>query len=227
MPKLSFVLPTHNRIEWMPECLQSLLEQTEKDIEIIVVNDASTDGTKEFLDEWAVKDQRVKVIHNDKSMGGGVSRNIGAEASTSEIIAVCDDDDVYPNDRAEATLRWFSEHPESEMVNFPYVRIGYFREILETFWGGEFDTDAFKKDGTVSYFCNPSAAYKKSAAHEIGGYCPEKEGMTDDIQFVKNWIAAGKKIDFDKRIFGVMHRVLPESMMAKQRGFRPEWVGAR
>jgi glycosyltransferase involved in cell wall biosynthesis len=227
MPKLSFVLPTHNRIEWMPECLQSLLEQTEKDIEIVVVNDASTDGTKEFLDAFASHDARIKVIHNETQKGGGMSRNIGADVATSEIIAVCDDDDVYPNDRAEATLRWFTEHPESEMVNFPYVRIGYFREILETFWGAEFDADAFKKDGIVSYFCNPSAAYKKAAANEIGGYCPEKEGMTDDIQFVKNWVAAGKKIDFDKRIFGVMHRVLPESMMAKQRGFRPEWVGSR
>lgn len=224
MPKISFVLPTHNRIEWVGECLQSLMDQTEKDIEIIVVNDGSTDGTKEFIDEWATKDPRIKVIHNEESKGGGVSRNIGADAATSEIVGVCDDDDVYPEDRAEATLRWFAENPNSELVNFPYVRVDYFNTPIETFYGAPFDHDAFKKDGTVNYFCNPTVAYKKSSALETGGYRAEKDGMTDDIQFVANWIKAGKKIDFDNRIFGVMHRVLPSSMMAKLRGFRPEWA---
>lgn len=227
MPKLSFVLPTHNRLEFVGEAIQSLIEQTEKDIEIIVVNDGSTDGTKEFLDTWAVKDPRVKVIHNEKSLGAGKSRNIGAEAATSEIIAVMDDDDVAPNDRAEVTLRWFNENPKSELVNFPYIRIGYFGEHLETFYGSAFDEKGFKEKGTISYFCNPSSSYKKQSALEIGGYSAEKEGMTDDVQFVKKWIEAGKKIDFDNRAFGCLHRVLPNSMMARQRGFNPAWVGAK
>lgn len=226
-PKISFVLPTYNRLEFVGECIQSLLEQTEKDIEIIVVDDASTDGTKEFLDDWAIQDPRVKVIHNETNQGGGRSRNIGMEAASSDIIAVCDDDDKYPNDRAEMTLRWFKENKKSELVNFPYIRIGYFSEILETFYGSEFDEEGFKKTGIVNYFCNPSAAYKKKSAQEIGGYPPEKEGMTDDIQFVTNWIAAGKKIDFDNRVFACLHRVLPHSMMQKQRGFKPEWIGAK
>lgn len=229
MPKISFVLPTRNRLEWIGECLQSLLDQSEKDIEIIVIDDASDDGTKEFLDEFALTDSRIIVIHNETKLGGGLSRNLGSSLANSEIIAQADDDDVYPFDRAESTLRWFQEHPKSEMVNFPYVRIGYCDngEILETFWGSEFDHDGFKKDGTVNYFCNPTAAYKKKSADEVGGYSEEKEGLTDDIQFVKKWVEAGKKIDFDNRIFAVKHRVLPKSMMASQRGFKPEWAGAR
>ncbi len=227
MPKLSFVLPTRNRLEWVGECVQSILEQTEPDFELIVVNDASDDGTKEFLDEWATQDKRVVIIHNETPMGGGASRNIGAALAESEIIAVCDDDDAYPNDRAEATLRWFAEHPESELINFPYVRIGYNGEILETFYGANFDHEGFKENGTVNYFCNPTVAYKKASAESIGGYKPEKDGMTDDIQFVHAWVKAGKKIDFDNRVFGVMHRVLPNSMMAKQRGFKPEWAVAK
>lgn len=226
-PKISFVLPTHNRLEWVGECLQSLMEQTERDIEIIVVNDASTDGTKEFLEEWAVKDSRVRVIHNEKNMGGGASRNIGAMAATAEIIAVCDDDDVYPKDRAEATLRWFSENPEGELVNFPYVRIDYCGKIIENFTGEPFNEEAFRNEGKVNYFCNPSVSYKKKSALDMGGYQPEKEGMTDDIQFLYNWIQAGKKVGFDQRIYAVEHRVLPNSMMAKQRGFNPAWAGAK
>ena len=224
-PKISFVMPTFNRLEWMPECLESLLDQTEKDIEIVVVNDNSDDGTKEYLD--GITDRRVKVIHNDTNQGGGRSRNIGMEAASAPIICVCDDDDTYPEDRAAVTLRWFEEHPESELVNFPYIRIGYFGEHLENFFGGEFNHDAFKKDGTVTFFCNPSAAYKKASAIEMGGYPAETKEATDDIQFITNWVKAGKKIDFDNRAIGCLHRVLPSSMMVKQRGWNPAWVGAR
>lgn len=227
-PLISFVLPTHNRLEWVGECIQSLMDQSVPEIEIVVVDDASTDGTKEFLDEWAVKDPRVIVVHNAEPQGAGKSRNIGMKCASAEIIAVCDDDDCYPFDRAEGIIRWFKEHPQSELVNFPYVRIGFFsEEVLETFYGGEFDHDAFKKDGTISYFCNPSVAFKTQSGLEVGGYPSETGELTDDIQFVKRWVDAGKRIDFDNRIFACLHRVLPDSMMAKMRGFKPEWAGAK
>ena len=130
MPKVSFVIPTHNRIEWLPLCLQSLMSQSEQDIEILVVNDGSTDGTKDFLDTWALKQPLIRVIHIEKSLGAGASRNIGAEAALSPIIAVCDDDDVYINTRAADIVRWFDKNPDSNLVNFPYVSINYFDEIF-------------------------------------------------------------------------------------------------
>lgn len=230
MPKVSFVCPTKNRIAWLPLAIQSLLSQSEKDIEIVVVNDASSDGTREFLDDWAVRDPRVKVIHNEQSIGAGLSRNLGAEVATSDIIGVCDDDDVYLNTRAELTLKWFAENPESELVNFPYLSCDYFDEPIEPFRGMPFDHDGLKKDGTVNYFCNPTAAYKRKAAREMGGYPREKEGVTDDYQFITNWVQAGKKIDFcgndgnDNVPFVTLHRILPNSMMAKLRGFDSKWL---
>lgn len=230
MPKLSFVCPTRNRIAWMPLALQSLLSQSEYDIEIIMVNDASDDGTKEFLDEWALKDPRVKVIHNEKHMGAGYSRNLGAAAATSELIGVCDDDDVNINTRAEETLKWFYRNPMSELVNFPYVTIDYFERIVESHHGMPFDHDAFKKDGGINYFCNPTAAYRRSAGVEMGGYPSEKEGITDDYQFIQNWVKAGKKVDFcgdngkGEVPFVTMHRILPTSIMSKIRGFDPRWL---
>jgi len=224
-PLISFCLPTYNRNEWVGECLQSLVEQTEKNIEIVVVDDGSNDGSREILEYFASTDPRVRIIYNETNIGGGRSRNIAAEAAAAEIVAVCDSDDVYPKDRAEATLRWFAENPQGELVNFPYVRIDYFGDVMPPpFWGAEFDEQAFKENGSVNYFCNPSVAYKKKSAEEIGGYQPENKQMTDDIQFLTNWVKAGKKVGFDSRVFGVMHRVLPDSMMAKQRGFQAEWA---
>ena len=230
MPKISFVVPTHNRVEWLAPCLDSLLSQTEEDIEIIVVNDCSQDGTKEFLDDWYSKFPKMKIIHNETNQGGGRSRNIGANAATAPLIAVCDDDDVYINTRAEEILNWFAKNPESELVNFPYISIDYFEEPLETFNGSPFDHELFKAKGEVSYYCNPSAAYKKASALEIGGYPAEQKGITDDYQFITNWIKAGKKIDFcgdngkGEIPYATLHRILPDSMMSKNRGFDPNWV---
>lgn len=224
MPKISFVVPTKNRMAWIGECITTLLDQTEPDIEVVVVNDASDDGTKEFLDDWAAKQERVEIVHNKESIGAGASRNLGASVASSDIIGVMDDDDLVPEDRAEVTLRWFNEHPESELVNFPHLRIGYFGEHLKLFQGAPLDSDRFLKDGTINYFSNPSCAYKKKAAEEMGGYPPETKNMTDDYQFVKKWIESGKKIDFDVRAITNLHRVMPKSIMANMRGWKPEWT---
>lgn len=231
MARVSFVIPTYNRVAWIGQAVESCLAQSIEDVEVVVVDDASTDGTKDFLEHY--KDNpKVKVITNETNQKAGKSRNIGAENASSDIICVMDSDDMSIHTRAEETLNWFEKHPESELVTFPYVTIGYFDEVIGEDKGRPFDHEAFKKDGSVSYFSNPSSAYKKKAAQDIGGYLQEKEGLTDDYQFVQKWVESGKKIDFcgdngkGEIPYVTLHRVLPDSMMAKIRGWSPKWVHA-
>lgn len=223
-PKLSWVMPTRNRLEWIGESLQSLLMQTiVHETEIIVVDDASDDGTKEFLDEWATQFSEVRIIHNEKQMGGGRSRNIGMEAAQADIIGVCDDDDVSVTERGELILEHFQQHPESELVVFPYQAVGYFNEKIEDFEGRPFDYDTYAKGGDV-FYSNPSSAHKKKSAEEIGGFEPENEMETDDVQFLRKWIQAGKKVDFNPAGMVTLHRNLPNSMMVSHRGWDASWV---
>lgn len=224
-PLISYVVPTYNRVGWVAECLQSLLAQSVSDIEVVVVDDASDDGSEDVLHWFADKDKRVRLVFNAKNMGAGLSRTIGHELATAPLIGVSDSDDVYPSERTQITLDWFKEHPECELVNFPYVRVGYYNEILEDFPGAVFNEKLFKETGNVNYFCNPSVAAKRDSLLAVP-YRKEEPGQTDDYGFVTDWIKAGKKIDFcpDQPI--VMHRVLPGSVMAKARGWKPEWAGA-
>jgi len=226
-PKISFVIPSKDRVAWLPECLSGLQAQTVKEIEIVVVNDGSTDGTKELLDNWYSKDKRIKIIHNPENRGAGISRNIGNNAAQAEIIGVCDSDDCYPIGRAEEILKFFEKYPKGIMMNAPYVRIDYCLKILRRFEGEEFDEKRFKKDGYVNYFCHPSAAYTRQDIFDIGGYKPETKLKTDDLQLVEDWIKAGKKIGFAPEHYLCMHRVLPGSIMANMRGFQPEWTGGK
>jgi glycosyltransferase involved in cell wall biosynthesis len=224
-PLISFVVPTKNRVEWLPECLSGLLTQSVNDVELVVVNDGSDDGTKELLDDFYAKDPRVKVIHNESSIGGGLSRNRGNEVATAPIIAVCDDDDFYTQDRAEKTLEFFKKFPEGVMMNAPYVQVGYCNEMIQRFDGAAFDESGFKSNGAPNFFCHPTAAYTKKDILEIGGYKPENKQFTDDYQLVQDWIKAGKKIGFVPGHYLCGHRVLPNSMMSEFRGFDPAWVG--
>lgn len=225
-PLISFVVPTYNRAAWLGECMQSLLQQTVKEIEVVVVDDGSTDSTKDLLDWFMARDGRVKVIFNEKNMGAGLSRTEGHKAAAAPIIGVSDSDDVYPIERAEIVLQWFKDHPESELVNFPYVRVGYFNEILESFEGQPFDEKVFKEHGMVNYFSNPTVAVKRDAVLAVP-YRKEDQGKTDDYGFVSDWIKAGKKIDFCNDQPLCMHRVLTDSIMAKMRGWKEEWASRK
>lgn len=226
MPKVSFVVPTKNRVEWLAECLVSLLGQSVSDIEVVVVDDGSTDDTEAFMEDWACKDSRVVYIRNEVSEGAGPSRNKGAQAAKADIICIMDDDDAAIAERAELAIKWFQEHPDSELVNFPYVQVGYCNNIIEPFYGEPFDEQKFKETGEVTYFANPTVAVKKASLLQVGGYPKETPDKTDDVQFVTKWIESGKKIDFCPGDPVLLHRVLPKSMMANLRGFRSEWVQA-
>ena len=95
-PKISIIVPVRNVAKWLRECMNSLINQSFKKIEIICIDDGSTDDSGKILDEYAQKDNRIKVIHKEN---GGVSsaRNAGLDIATGEYIAFVDPDDyVHP-----------------------------------------------------------------------------------------------------------------------------------
>lgn len=91
-PKVSVIVPIYNVEKYLDECMESLLNQTLKDIEIIMVDDESPDRCPQMCDEYARKDSRVKVIHK-KNGGLGFARNSGLDVATGEYVAFIDSDD--------------------------------------------------------------------------------------------------------------------------------------
>lgn len=96
-PKVSVILPVYNVGKYLRQSLDSLINQTLKEIEIICVNDGSTDDSYEILEEYKAKDPRIKVIHKENK-GTGAARNDGLRLATGECIGFVDPDDwVKPN----------------------------------------------------------------------------------------------------------------------------------
>jgi glycosyltransferase involved in cell wall biosynthesis len=93
MPEVAVIVPVYNVEKYLPECLDSILNQTLSDIEIICVNDVTPDNSAFILEEYAKKDNRIKVITHEQNQGLGPARNTGVEHATSPFIAFVDSDD--------------------------------------------------------------------------------------------------------------------------------------
>lgn len=111
-PRVSFIVPVYNTQEFLPRCLDSLLGQTCPDIEIVVVNDGSPDGSAAIIGKYMCKDSRVCVV--EKSNGGLPSaRNAGMDVARGDIIDFVDSDDYVEPNLAEFLVDAFAkEHPE-------------------------------------------------------------------------------------------------------------------
>src|SRR5690625_3550080 len=100
--KLSIIVPIFNMEQLLPKCLDSILTQTFKGFELILVNDGSTDKSGEICDDYAHKDQRIKVIHK-KNGGTSSARNAGLAVAKGDYIGFVDSDD-YINKHMYETL---------------------------------------------------------------------------------------------------------------------------
>lgn len=93
-PLISIIIPVYNVAPYLREALDSVVNQTYRNLEIIVVDDGSTDGSEEICDEYAARDSRVIATHK-KNGGPGSARNAGIDRSTGEYITFLDSDDAY------------------------------------------------------------------------------------------------------------------------------------
>lgn len=93
MPKVSIIIPIYNVENYLPQCLDSIVNQTLKDIEIICIDDCSTDNSFNILKDYAAKDDRIVVLKQEKNQGQGIARNRGLDTAKGEFIIFIDPDD--------------------------------------------------------------------------------------------------------------------------------------
>ena len=119
-PKVSIIVPVYNVEKYLPSCMDSLLNQTLTDIEIILVDDGSPDHCPAICDEYAKKDHRIRVIHK-KNEGLGYARNSGLETATGEYIAFVDSDDYVALNTYEKLYKLATDI-KTDVVYFNFQR---------------------------------------------------------------------------------------------------------
>ena len=100
-PKVSVIIPVYNTDQYIGRCLESVIKQSLHDIEIICINDASTDESLAILQKYAEKDVRIRILAHEKNRGVGLSRDLGVAESTGEYLAFLDGDDSFDLDFCE------------------------------------------------------------------------------------------------------------------------------
>lgn len=97
-PQISIIIPVYNTSKYLDQCLNSLVNQTLTDIEIICVDDCSPDDSASILQNWSEKDSRIKVIRHAQNKRQGGARNTGIKAATADYVGFVDSDDYVSHD---------------------------------------------------------------------------------------------------------------------------------
>ena len=107
MKKVSVIIPVYNSSKYVLECLNSVLNQTYKNLEIIVIDDKSTDNSVEIIE--TIKDKRIKLIKQEKNLGVALTRNRGIEEATGSYLCFIDSDDKWKNKKIEKQIKFMNK----------------------------------------------------------------------------------------------------------------------
>ncbi|MET8492413.1 CDP-glycerol glycerophosphotransferase family protein [Streptomyces cellulosae] len=127
MPRFTVVVPVHNVQGYLHACLDSVLSQSYRDLELIAVDDRSPDGCGAILDDYAARDERVRVLHLEENVGLGRARNAGMPHATGDYLLFLDSDDTLTPGALRALADRLDETGDPDVLVFDYAR---------TYWWG-------------------------------------------------------------------------------------------
>lgn len=210
-PKISVIIPVYNVEKYLPRCLDSVINQTLKDIEIICINDESPDKCNQILTEYAKQDKRIIVL-NQKNSGQGSARNRGLEVAKGKYIQFLDSDDFYQPNCCEEMYNIMEKYSDVDVACFDT------NIIYESFEDKkEEDASYFKMNFSGIQKTKPSMIrkldcncwnkiFRKSFIDEYGLRFPEKLHF-EDVAFYWFWLSKSKKIYFyNKKLTNYIRR---------------------
>lgn len=224
--KLSIIVPVYNVAQWLPETVDSVLEQTFRDFELILVDDGSGDGSGEICDSYAEKDSRVRVIHQ-KNAGVSAARNAGVAAAEGDWIGFVDSDDIIEKDMF-AVMMALAEQYGADVVQCQHDRADTLNgapraETAEIMTGEEFVRRIFTKSGGM--YTNQVALWSKIYKRELfeGIVFPVGQVYEDEQETYKLCLKAGTVAEttdvlyhYIKRENSIITGISPKKMLDKQ-----------
>lgn len=186
MPKVSVIVPVYNSEQELRDCLDSLVEQTEKDIEIIVIDDGSTDNSPEIEAEYQKKYPNIKVYRNERNLGQSETRNRGIELAEGDYIAFLDSDDYVNPGMYEELYQAAVDNnmPELIVTGLSFVKGNEYRKKDLTFIGKQSTTIIHPMDTPDQvFFESPSLCNKLFRKDTVKNYKFLDVSAWEDIAF--------------------------------------------
>lgn len=178
---ISIVLPTYNRKHIISKAIDSVLNQTYQDFELIIADDCSSDGTEEYVQNHYT-DPRIRYVKNEVNLGAGGTRNHGIELAQGEYIAFIDSDTEWCSEKLMRQMELFLEHPDAGMVyssfykESPTERVFFpFEEIQREYLSG----DIYGILLQIPLVDTPTMIIPRKILEELGSFCGELRGLED------------------------------------------------
>ena len=176
-PKVTVLMSVYNGEKYLQEAIDSILGQTFKDFEFLIVNDGSTDKTVEILESY--NDPRIKIINNEKNIGLTKSLNKGLRLASGEYIARQDADDISLSTRFEEELKFFEKNSNVALTGTDYFLINEKDEIIHTVNCFTENSKLKEKLLEGNQFGHGSIMFKKECIDKVGAYREEFEFSQD------------------------------------------------
>ncbi len=188
-PLVSVILPTYNRGEYIRKAIESVFNQSYKNIELIIVNDGSTDNTSQILSEAKERDPRVVILTNETNLGLVKSLNKGVENARAEYIARIDDDDVWSDfDKLEKQVRFLESSPDYVLVGGGVIVIDKEDKEVARYLLPKKDEEIRNYILLNNSFAHPTVMFRKQAWQKAGGY-DERLNFSEDWDL---WLRFGR-----------------------------------
>ena len=195
MPKVSIIIPVYNTKNYLEKCLNSVINQTLEDIEIICINGGSTDGSSIILNKFSKKDHRIKLIDLPQNQGVSAARNKGIDTATGEYIGFIDSDDFVDLDFFEK-LYFKAKEKNADAAK---GNIYDYNEQKNTFKLTPFYNmnDKIRKNHAYFYYGFTSAIYRRDFINKFNIRFPENINYFEDPYFSIKAAINYKTVEFD------------------------------
>lgn len=222
MEKVSVIIPVYNDEKYLHQCVDSVLKQTYHNLEVILVDDGSTDQSPTICEEYRQQDSRVRVMHK-KNGGVGSSRNAGLSMATGKYILFVDNDDWLDERHIEQLHKLLKEknadiavanfsifHPENGVFSFFVTQKDYYqKDYTPAEWTGIQYTSHYNLSQVYTVpWCK---LYKRELFNNV--QYPLKAKVEDDLTTWKVYFKANKISFMNKAIY--VHRLFADSVTAK------------
>lgn len=168
-PKISVIMPAYNAEKFIAESIESVLNQSFEDFELLVVNDASTDGTEKIVCGFLEKDSRVYLLQNNKGKGVSGGINTGLERARGRYIARADADDINRSYRFEKQIQYLEANPNIDLLGGGYAPFNEKGHRLDIFHPTLCVEIAWRFVSN-SFFCHPTVMFRREVFEKLGGY---------------------------------------------------------
>lgn len=209
---ISVIIPVYNVSAYLPECIRSILDQDHRELEVILIDDGSTDDSGGICDEWASMDSRIRVIHQ-KNGGAAAAKNAGLRVATGAFLSFVDSDD-YLAPGAYSHMLGLLEQYDADVVQCAYRDVYRDRTENQIHREGRtvFTTLDYLKRYTTDWTCG--LLWDKLYRRKIfDGICFEEGHRIDDEYFTYQGIMNANKVVSDDRII-YSYRKRRSSVMA-------------